>query len=140
MDNVRNITGSPIAGVDPHELMDPTQLCIDLQNMITDFGKGNMELANLPRKFNIAISPSRDDFPHCHINDLAFQAIKNSEGQIVFNVWLGGLFSAQRNEVSVEGHMSVTEKQILPFTKALLELFRYFSICFSPNIVLTVSY
>mmetsp|Transcript_10513 Transcript_10513/g.29911 ORF Transcript_10513/g.29911 Transcript_10513/m.29911 type:complete len:594 (+) Transcript_10513:84-1865(+) len=124
MDNVRNITGSPIAGIDPHELIDPTQLCIDLQNMITDFGKGNMDLSNLPRKFNIAISPSRDDFPHCHINDLAFQAINNPAGETVFNVWLGGLFSAQRNEVSVNGQMSVTAEQIVPFSKALLELFR----------------
>ena len=27
MDNVRNITGSPIAGIDPHELVDPRPLC-----------------------------------------------------------------------------------------------------------------
>lgn len=27
MDNVRNITGSPIAGIDPHELVDTRPLC-----------------------------------------------------------------------------------------------------------------
>ena len=27
MDNVRNITGSPIAGIDPHELIDSRPLC-----------------------------------------------------------------------------------------------------------------
>jgi hypothetical protein len=27
MDNVRNITGSPIAGIDPHELLDTRPLC-----------------------------------------------------------------------------------------------------------------
>ena len=27
MDNVRNITGSPIAGIDPHELLDSRPLC-----------------------------------------------------------------------------------------------------------------
>ena len=27
MDNVRNITGSPIAGIDPHELINVRQLC-----------------------------------------------------------------------------------------------------------------
>jgi len=125
MDNVRNITGSPIAGIDPHELIDARKLCQDLQDMITNFGKGNRELSNLPRKFNIAISPTRDDFPHCHINDLAFQAVMHPEtGGVVFNVWLGGLFSAQRNEVSVDSNMSVTEEQVIPFTKALLEIFR----------------
>lgn len=125
MDNVRNITSSPIAGVDPEELMDPRKLCQDLQDMITDYGKGNRNLANLPRKLNIAVSPSRDDFPHCHINDLAFQAIKDpASGEIMFNVWLGGLFSATRNEVSVNGEMSLAYDQVLPFTKALLEIFR----------------
>lgn len=125
MDNVRNITGSAISGVDPEEMMDVRQLCIDVQDMITDFGKGNSELCNLPRKLNIAISPSRDDFPHCHINDVAFQAIKHPDsGDVVFNVWLGGMFSAVRNVVSVDGQMSVTPEQIVPFCKALLELYR----------------
>lgn len=27
MDNVRNLTGSPIAGIDPHELVDSRPLC-----------------------------------------------------------------------------------------------------------------
>jgi hypothetical protein len=30
-------------------------------------GLGNEEFANLPRKINVCISPSRDDFPHTQV-------------------------------------------------------------------------
>ena len=42
--------------------------------MITNCGLGNPELTNLPRKLNIGLSPSRDDFPHTHINDVGLKA------------------------------------------------------------------
>ena len=45
--------------------------------MITDFGVGNAMLANLPRKINIGLSPSRDDFPHTFINDVGLVAVKH---------------------------------------------------------------
>lgn len=47
--------------------------------MITNFGKGNEELVNLPRKINIGLSPSRDDFPHTHINDVGLKAVHDPE-------------------------------------------------------------
>lgn len=31
MDNVRNLTGSPIAGLDPHELVDVRKMLVDMQ-------------------------------------------------------------------------------------------------------------
>jgi len=31
-------------------------------------------MSNLPRKFNVAVSGSRDDFAHTHINDIGLQA------------------------------------------------------------------
>ena len=41
--------------------------------MITNMGRGNAELTNLPRKINIGLSTSRDDFAHCHINDVGLK-------------------------------------------------------------------
>ena len=49
----------------------------EIDNMITNNGKGNEALCNLPRKINIALSPSRDDFSHAHINDVGLQAGKD---------------------------------------------------------------
>ena len=51
MDNVRNLTGSPAAGIDPDELIDTRELNQKLQDMITNQGEGNplspIYLANL---------------------------------------------------------------------------------------------
>ena len=71
----------------------------EIDNMITNNGKGNEALCNLPRKINIALSPSRDDFPHTHINDVGLQAGKDPEtgevsvsleGATVWNAGVGG--------------------------------------------------
>jgi len=59
MDNVRNITGSPVAGLDKDELIDTRELIQKVQDMITNKGEGNYEFTNLPRKFNIAIEGGR---------------------------------------------------------------------------------
>lgn len=45
---------------------------------------------NLPRKFNIAVSGSRDDFAHTHINDIGLVPVAHSStGEMGFNVVLG---------------------------------------------------
>ncbi|MEN9205510.1 MAG: hypothetical protein Q6K70_06860, partial [Thermostichales cyanobacterium DRC_bins_46] len=64
MDNVRNLTGSPVAGIDATELIDTRPLILQLQRMITNNGQGNPEFSNLPRKFNIAIEGGRDNSVH----------------------------------------------------------------------------
>ncbi|BBD69882.1 nitrite and sulphite reductase 4Fe-4S subunit NirA [Nostoc commune NIES-4072] len=72
MDNVRNITGDPVAGLDADELYDTRELVQQIQDMLTNKGEGNPEFSNLPRKFNIAIAGGRDNSVHAEINDLAF--------------------------------------------------------------------
>eukprot|EP00891_Asterochloris_glomerata_P008527 jgi/Astpho2/8527/Aster-05562 len=125
MDNVRNMTGSPIAGIDPHEFLDVRRLNKEIDNMITNNGKGNEALCNLPRKINIALSPSRDDFPHTHINDVGLQAGKDPEtGEVGFNVELGGYFSIKRTAMSIPGNTWVRQDQVVAYCKALLEVFR----------------
>lgn len=48
----------------------------DINNMVTNYNKGNPEWGNLPRKFNIAVSGSRDDYAHTHINDIGLQPVE----------------------------------------------------------------
>ena len=38
-----------------------------MEAVLFNNGMGNVEFANLPRKFNICISPTRDDFPHTQV-------------------------------------------------------------------------
>lgn len=125
MDNVRNITCSPIAGIDEHEFIDARLLCHEVNAMITDSGLGNAQLTNLPRKLNIGISGSRDDYAHCHINDVGLKAVMHPvSGEVGFNVELGGYFSIKRNVMSISGDTFLTPHQVVPYCKALLEVFR----------------
>ncbi len=94
-DNIRNITGSPIAGIDPHEYFDTRELASKLQDMLTDGGNGSFEFSDLPRKFNICIEGAPDNSSHVEINDIGFvPAFK--DGEFGFNVLVGGYFSPQR--------------------------------------------
>ncbi|MBD2155199.1 hypothetical protein [Leptolyngbya sp. FACHB-16] len=61
-DNVRNITGSPVAGINAAEVIDTRPLVQQLQNLMTSNSERNPEFSNLPRKLNIAVEGSRDPF------------------------------------------------------------------------------
>jgi ferredoxin-nitrite reductase len=126
MDSVRNMVGSPIAGIDPHELVDTRALCVELNNMITNDRKGRAELANLPRKFNIAVSGSRDDFAHTHINDIGLVPMANPArgGEIGFNVHVGGFFSIKRNEEAIPLDVWLPQSDVVRFCDAALLYFR----------------
>ena len=46
-------------------------------------------------------------------------------GEVLFNLEMGGYFSAKRNVMSSSYDCSLTEDQLVPFTIALLEVFRW---------------
>ncbi|MEB3340650.1 ferredoxin--nitrite reductase [Okeania sp.] len=123
MDNVRNITASPVAGIDANELYDTRELVKQVQDMITDNGKGNSEFTNLPRKFNIAIAGCPDNSVHAEINDIAFvPAYKNDK--FGFNVLVGGFFSSKRCESAIPLNSWVEPSQVVGLCRAILEVYR----------------
>ncbi|WP_414752906.1 ferredoxin--nitrite reductase [Anabaena sp. CCY 9910] len=140
MDNIRNITGDPIAGLDADELYDTRELVQQIQDMLTNKGEGNREFSNLPRKFNIAIAGGRDNSVHAEINDLAFvPAFKEGIGDWVlgggeessthqkvfgFNVLVGGFFSAKRCEAAIPLNAWVTPEEVVALCRAVLEVYR----------------
>lgn len=124
MDNVRNITGSPMAGLDNNELIDTRELVQKVQDMITNHGKGNPEFTNLPRKFNIAIEGSRDNSVHAEINDVAFVPAYK-DGQLGFNVVVGGFFSAKRCEAAIPLNVWVAPNDdVVDLCRAILIVYR----------------
>jgi len=85
-DNIRNITGSPTAGIDPQELIDTRPLCQAMHHYILN----HREMYGLPRKFNIAFDgggrvPVLED-----TNDIGFVAAQAADG-IYFRLQLGGI-------------------------------------------------
>ena len=124
MDNVRNITGSPMAGLDADELIDTRELVQKVQDMITNYGQGNYQFSNLPRKFNIAIEGGRDNSVHAEINDIAFVPAYKEE-ELGFNVVVGGFFSAKRCEAAIPMNVWVRPNQeVVDLCRGILEVYR----------------
>lgn len=122
-DNVRNITGSPVAGLDADEVIDTRPLVRQLQDMVTNCGAGNPEFSNLPRKFNIAVEGSRDNSIHAEINDIAFVPAER-QGEIGFNVLVGGYLSAQRCAEAVPLNIWVKPNhEVLEIARAILTVY-----------------
>jgi ferredoxin-nitrite reductase len=131
LDNVRNMVGSPLAGIDDQELVDTRELCNALNDLVSldpvTGTRGAPYWGNLPRKFNIAISGSRDDFAHTHINDLGLQPCPHAEtGAMGFNVVLGGYMSIKRVAESVDSGMWIPadRNSVVTLSEAILRIFR----------------
>ena len=123
MDNVRNITGSPVAGLDVDELIDTRELAQKVQDMITNKGEGNYAFTNLPRKFNIAIEGARDNSIHAELNDLAFLPAYK-DGELGFNVIVGGYLSAQRCAESIPMDVWVpANDDVVELSRAILTVY-----------------
>ena len=122
MDNVRNITGSPVAGIDGDELIDTRGLVRNIQDMITNNSEGNLALSNLPRKFNIAVAGGRDNSVHAEINDLAYVPAYK-EGILGFNVLVGGFFSAKRCDAAIPLDAWVEANELVPLSKVILKIY-----------------
>lgn len=124
MDNVRNITGSPVAGLDGDELIDTRELIQQVQDIITNKGQGNYDFTNLPRKFNIAIEGGRDNSIHAEINDIAFVPAYK-DGVLGFNVLVGGFFSAKRCASAIPMDVWVPPNEaVVELCRAILSVFR----------------
>lgn len=123
MDNVRNITGSPVAGLDADELIDTRGIVRKLQDMITNNGEGNPKLSNLPRKFNIAVAGGRDNGVHAEINDLGFvPAYKND--RLGFNVLVGGYFAPNSYVAAIPLNVWIDPRDVVALTEAIMVVFR----------------
>jgi ferredoxin-nitrite reductase len=91
-DNIRNITASPITGLDPTELYDVAPLAEAMSNYILN----SRDLYGLPRKINIAFDNGGAISVVADTNDIGFIAVHIREGQSVpagvyFRVLLCGI-------------------------------------------------
>ncbi|MCP9847603.1 ferredoxin--nitrite reductase [Synechococcus sp. Lug-A] len=112
-DNPRNVTGNPLAGIDPEEFIDTRPLVDRIQAAVL----GPDGPRNLPRKFNVAVGGAPDSFL-LH-NDLAFLPAFH-DGTLGFTVMVGGFFSAQRNELAIPLGLWLQADQLPAFTLAVL--------------------
>ena len=95
-DNIRNVTGTPTAGIDPQELIDTRPYAREWHFHILN----DRSLYGIPRKFNVGFDgggliPVLED-----TNDIGFQAVEVKDGHgiepgIWFRLMLGGITGHQ---------------------------------------------
>ncbi|MGH6735002.1 MAG: NirA family protein [Methyloceanibacter sp.] len=91
-DNIRNVTGTPTAGIDPQELLDTRPFARAWHFHVLN----DRSLTGLPRKFNVAFDGAGKVAVLEETNDIGFQAVEVAEGApvppgIYFRLVLGGI-------------------------------------------------
>mgnify|MGYP000013946200 CR=1 FL=1 len=91
-DNIRNVTGTSTAGIDPQELLDTRPYAKAWHFHILN----DRSLYGLPRKFNVAFDGAGRIATLEETNDIAFQAVEMRDGfgiesGIYFRLGLGGI-------------------------------------------------
>ena len=121
-DNIRNVTGSATAGIDPNELIDTRPLTRAVHYHILN----HREMYGLPRKFNIAFDGGGAVSALEDTNDIGFTAVRVGEGKAVppgvyFRLQLGGI-SGHKDFAKDEGVL-LTPTQCVPVAHAVVQVF-----------------
>ena len=91
-DNIRNVTGSATAGIDPDELLDTRPHARDWHHHVLN----TRAMYNLPRKFNVSFDGGGRVATLEDTNDIGFQAVRVMEGApiapgVYYRLALGGI-------------------------------------------------
>src|SRR5258708_27637203 len=91
-DNIRNVTGTPTAGIDPQEILDTRDYAREWHYHILN----DRSLTGLPRKFNVAFDGAGEIAVLDDTNDIAFSAVEVRGGFGVepgawFRLGIGGI-------------------------------------------------
>ena len=118
---VRNVTGSPTAGIDPKEPFDITPYA----HAFFEYLLRNPICQEMGRKFKIAFSSSQEDTAYAFMHDIGFiPKIAVLDGQEVrgFKIVIGGGLGSQPH-IAEEVTEFMHEDLIIPFAEALIRVF-----------------
>ncbi len=119
MDNIRNVTGCPAAGLDPNEVIDASALALAIQEGVI----GRKDFSNLPRKFNISISGCRHDCALSQTHDLGLTPA-TKDGVTGFNVRVGGAMGGKSTHLSWDLDVFVDPSEVVLLSRTVLSIFR----------------
>jgi ferredoxin-nitrite reductase len=121
-DNIRNVTGSPTAGIDPQELIDTRPYARAWHHHILN----DRSLYGLPRKFNVGFDgggaiPVLED-----TNDIAFTAVRLNGGDgadagVWFRLGIGGITGHQ--DFAKYGGVYVRPEEAMAVADAIVRVF-----------------
>lgn len=114
-DNPRNVTASPLRGIDPQEYFDITPyVCA-----ASAFALSLIPKLHLPRKYKIGMSSGADNEGHATFKDLGFLAKPNG----TFDVYAAGGFGAANPRLGVKVGTDVAPTDILYYIDTFPQVF-----------------
>jgi len=121
-DNIRNITASPLTGIDPNELIDTARYANALHHYILNC----RDLYELPRKFNVAFDGGGVISVVADTNDIGFVAVRVGDGHnvpsgVYFRVLLCGITGHQ--QFASDCGLLVRPEQAVAVAAAMIRVF-----------------
>jgi ferredoxin-nitrite reductase len=123
MDNIRNVVGCPVAGLNPNELFDASPVA----RQFTEIFLGNRAYTNLPRKVNVTITGCRDNCTHAETQDIALvPALRQTADSKIsgFNVLAGGKLGSGGYRIATPLDIFVEPGSAAELAAALILIFR----------------
>jgi sulfite reductase (ferredoxin) len=117
-DVVRNVTGCPLAGIAHDEIVDASDLAIEVSHAL----QGNDDFYNLPRKFKISITGCSVWCSYPEINDIGLTAIRRGK-EVGYSVRVGGGLSNEPH-LAVRLNAFVKPEQAAAVVRGIAEIFR----------------
>ena len=119
-DGPRPIMTSPVGGIDPEEIFDTSYLVKDLNSY---FDKNDDRFCNFPRKYKVGISGCGRHTAAHEIQDVAFTAFQYENGEILFDLTLGGGLSKSK-QIAYRANRYVKPEQVVEVAVVCAEIFR----------------
>jgi ferredoxin-nitrite reductase len=121
-DNIRNVTGTPTAGIDPQELIDTRPYAREWHYHILN----DRSLYGLPRKFNVAFDGAGRIAVLEDTNDIAFAAVEVRDGfgiepGVWFRLGIGGITG--HKDFAKETGIIVKPEEATTVADAIVRLF-----------------
>lgn len=118
---IRNTTSDPYAGVYHGEVADPRPYC----EIIRQWSTFHPEFTYLPRKFKIAVIGTHEDRAATQLHDIGLHIIKNDEGELGFEVIVGGGLGRTPVIGKTIRHF-LPEKHLLSYLDSILRVYNLY--------------
>lgn len=118
---VRNVTTDQFAGVAADEAVDARPYC----ELLRQWSTHHPEFEWLPRKFKIALNGAESDRAAVAVHDIGLQLRRNTEGETVFDVYVGGGLG-RTPAIGSLIRKDLPDHQLLTYVEAILRVYNQY--------------
>lgn len=117
-DALKLVSSCAVSSIDKDEIYDVKKIVKDVNDY---FLKNSSSFADFPRKFKMGISGCKSHCSSYEIQDVAFTAFKKQNGEVVFDLTLGGL--AKTRQLATRANRYINPNQVLEVAVSITKIF-----------------